>query len=127
MANQPPLAKTSLVEVMALLTEINQKLDQLIQVRSGNSLSGNNALVTALLQCDTVANNLDTLKGDLPSKISSKVSTSSSTLIQVVELVRACNQYGAVQELVEALRFYEQDSMAFQAVERMATCPKELK
>jgi len=26
-----------------------------------------------------------------------------------------------VQELVEALRFYEQDSMAFQAVERMTT------
>jgi len=111
--------KPDLTAVMKILLEIVAKLDQLIAVRSANSISGNNRLVSALLACDTVANNLDTLMGDLPSKISSRVSDSGSNLIQVVELVRACTQYGAIGDLIEALRFYEQDSLAFQEVEKL--------
>lgn len=104
---------------MTKLIEIERLLNQLVRARSANSISGNNQLVSALLACDTIANNLDTLKGDLPSKISSRVSDSSSNLIQVVELVRACTQYGAIEDLIEALRFYEQDSLAFREVEKL--------
>lgn len=94
----------------------------LLRTRSNSGLHINeNDLVNALLECATFQNasSFETLKNDLSVDISSRVRAGDNVLVQARNLVRACVQQGAITQLVEALRFYENGSMAFDNVLRL--------
>lgn len=80
-----------------------------------------NELVTALLECATFQNNGDfeALKNDLPVEISSRIKAGDSMLVQTHNMVRACVQQRAIHRLIELLRFYENNSIAFENVLRI--------
>jgi len=93
-----------------------------LRTRSNSGLHINeNDLVNALLECATFqnSNSFETLKNDLSTDISSRVRAGDNVLVQARNLVRACVQQNAITQLVEALRFYEKGSVAFDNVLRL--------
>jgi hypothetical protein len=98
------------------LEKIINQLGIITSLLMPKSATKDNAIVTALLQCESIQRDLESIKADLPIEISSRVNDSDSELVQVKELVRACTQYNALQILIDAVKFYEGDSLAFREV-----------
>lgn len=93
-----------------------------LRTRSNSNLYINeDELVNALLECATFqsSNNFETLKNDLSMDISSRIKPGDNILVQVRNLVRACVQQNAIPQLIDALRFYEKGSVAFDNVLRV--------
>ena len=133
---------THVVEAMILSRPHDETTSVLLGIIRGESAHGNTGplrtrsnsnqfhiynidegeLVTALLECATFQNNnsFETLKNDLPVEIFSRIKAGDSMLVQVRNLVKACVQQRAIHQLMEVLRFYENSSIAFDNVLRIA-------
>lgn len=113
------------IDVSAALLSINEiltliKSNDEIKLMSGSTLSAaHNELILALLECDCVQRNLSSIKADLPTSISVRVSDNDSDLIQVRDLVRICVRYGQLDTLIDVVGQYEGDSLAFREVLRL--------
>lgn len=77
-------------------------------------------LVEALLACPTVSNRntRDTVVNDLSVDIKTNIQRSGVDRVDVSNIVTACLNYAnGVQELIEAVRFYEGNSISMQKVD----------
>ena len=110
------------VDMSAALLNINEILTLIkshddVKFMSGSTLSAAyNQLILALLECDSIQRNLPSIKADLPTSISARVSDGDSDLIQVRDLVRICVRYGQLELFIDVVGQYEGDSLAFREV-----------
>lgn len=78
------------------------------------------ALVEALLACPTVGNRntRDTVLNDLPSDVKVNIRRNDVDRVDVSNIVTACLNYtNGIHELIEAVRFYEGNSIPMQKVD----------
>ena len=110
------IALLKITEIATLIQGNNE-----IKFMSGSTLSAiHNQLIVALLECDSIQRNLQSIKADLPTSISSRVSDSDSDLIQVRDLVRICVRHGELDLFIDVVGQYEGNSLALEEVLRVA-------
>jgi len=112
---------TKKVLLQIIRGEIRGNTGPLRQRSNSNLYINENDLVNALLECATFqnSNSFETLKNDLSMEISSRVKPGDNILVQVRNLVRVCVQQNEIPQLINALRFYENGSVAFENVLRL--------
>jgi hypothetical protein len=82
-------------------------------------LSSKRKLVEALLACDPMktTQSRDQVVADLPAEIGNKIKRHSNTKQDVDSIITTCMQFaGGVEKLLEAVRYYEGDTIAWQKV-----------
>jgi len=113
--------KRVLLQIIQGETPVTRATGPLRTRSSSNLYINEDDLVSALLECATFqsSNSFETLKNDLSMDISSRVKPGDNILVQTRNLVRVCVQNNALPQLIEALRFYEKGSVAFDNVLRL--------
>jgi hypothetical protein len=79
-------------------------------------------MVTALLDCDCVKHKeaRDNVVNDLLPQVQHNITRDNSSNVDVMSILKTCLDYAeGLADLLQAIKFYEQDSFAYQRVKQI--------